>query len=68
VEARHPVTLEPATTIADGIAVRRAGGDFQALEVLDRIFWRQFDEIRRGVRTASEFLIAVVCNPLTFGL
>ena len=25
VEARHPVTLEPATTIADGIAVRRAG-------------------------------------------
>src|SRR5580692_4970320 len=54
VEARHPVTLEPATTIADGIAVRRAGGDFQALEVLDRIFWRQFDEIRRGVRTASE--------------
>ena len=25
VEAHHPVTLEPATTIADGIAVRRAG-------------------------------------------
>ncbi len=24
-EAQHPVTLEPATTIADGIAVRRAG-------------------------------------------
>ena len=24
-EAHHPVTLEPATTIADGIAVRRAG-------------------------------------------
>ena len=25
VEAHHPVTVEPATTIADGIAVRRAG-------------------------------------------
>ena len=25
VEQRHPVTLQPATTIADGIAVRRAG-------------------------------------------
>ena len=25
VKAHHPVTLEPATTIADGIAVRRAG-------------------------------------------
>jgi threonine dehydratase len=25
VEAHHPVTIEPATTIADGIAVRRAG-------------------------------------------
>jgi threonine dehydratase len=25
IEAHHPVTVEPATTIADGIAVRRAG-------------------------------------------
>ena len=39
VEQRHPVTLQPATTIADGIAVRRAG------EVTFPVVDRYVDEI-----------------------
>ncbi len=39
IEAQHPVTLEPATTIADGIAVRRAG------EVTFPVVARYVDEI-----------------------
>lgn len=39
VEAGHPVTIEPATTIADGIAVRRAG------EVTFPVVERYVDEI-----------------------
>ncbi len=39
VEQHHPVTLEPATTIADGIAVRRAG------EVTFPVVDRYVDEI-----------------------
>ena len=56
VEARHPVTLEPATTIADGIAVRRAGEvTFPVVEkYVDEIVTVDEDEIASAILTLLE--------------
>jgi threonine dehydratase len=56
VEAHHPVTLEPATTIADGIAVRRAGEvTFPVVEkYVDEIVTVDEDEIASAILTLLE--------------
>jgi threonine dehydratase len=56
VEARHPVTLGPATTIADGIAVRRAGEvTFPVVErYVDEIVTVGEDEIASAILTLLE--------------
>ena len=55
-EAGHPVTLEPATTIADGIAVRRAGDKtFPVVEkYVDEIVTVDEDEIASSILTLLE--------------
>jgi threonine dehydratase len=55
-EAHHPVTLEPATTIADGIAVRRAGDvTFPVVEkYVDEIVTVDEDEIASAILTLLE--------------
>src|ERR1700753_1041557 len=52
----HPVTLEPATTIADGIAVRRAGDvTFPVVErYVDSIVTVDEDEIASAILTLLE--------------
>ena len=54
--AHHPVTLEPATTIADGIAVRRAGEvTFPVVEkYVDEIVTVDEDEIASAILTLLE--------------
>ena len=54
--SHHPVTLEPATTIADGIAVRRAGGvTFPVVErYVDEIVTVNEDEIASAILTLLE--------------
>jgi threonine dehydratase len=54
--AHHPVTLDPATTIADGIAVRRAGDEtFPVVErYVDEIVTVQEDEIASAVLVLLE--------------
>jgi threonine dehydratase len=54
--AQHPVTLEPATTIADGIAVRRAGDvTFPVVErYVDEIVTVDEDEIASAILTLLE--------------
>jgi threonine dehydratase len=54
--AHHPVTLEPATTIADGIAVRRAGQvTFPVVEkYVDEIVTVDEDEIASAILTLLE--------------
>jgi len=56
VEAHHPVTLDPATTIADGIAVRRAGSlTFPVVEkYVDEIVTVDEDEIASAILTLLE--------------
>lgn len=56
VAAHHPVTLEPATTIADGIAVRRAGEvTFPVVErYVDEIVTVTEDEIASAILTLLE--------------
>jgi threonine dehydratase len=56
VEAHHPVTLEPATTIADGIAVRRAGDlTFPVVDkYVDEIVTVEEDEIASAILTLLE--------------
>jgi threonine dehydratase len=56
VAAHHPVTLEPATTIADGIAVRRAGEiTFPIVEkYVDEIVTVDEDEIASAILTLLE--------------
>jgi threonine dehydratase len=56
VEANHPVTLEPATTIADGIAVRRAGEiTFPVVaKYVDEIVTVDEDEIASSILTLLE--------------
>jgi len=56
VEAHHPVTLEPATTIADGIAVRRAGEvTFPVVaKYVDEIVTVDEDEIASAILTLLE--------------
>ena len=56
VEAGRPVTLEPATTIADGIAVRRAGEvTFPVVEkYVDEIVTVDEDEIASAILTLLE--------------
>jgi len=56
VEAHGPVTLEPATTIADGIAVRRAGDvTFPVVEkYVDEIVTVDEDEIASAILTLLE--------------
>jgi threonine dehydratase len=56
VEAHHPVTLEPATTIADGIAVRRAGDlTFPVVDkYVDEIVTVDEDEIASAILTLLE--------------
>ena len=56
VRAHHPVTLEPATTIADGIAVRRAGEfTFPVVErYVDEIVTVDEDEIASAILTLLE--------------
>jgi threonine dehydratase len=56
VAAHHPVTLEPATTIADGIAVRRAGDvTFPVVErYVDEIVTVDEDEIASAILTLLE--------------
>jgi threonine dehydratase len=51
VKAQHPVTLEPATTIADGIAVRRAGDLTLPLveKYVDEIVTVEEDEIAAAI-------------------
>ena len=51
VEAQHPVTVEAATTIADGIAVRRAGSlTFPVVErYVDEIVTVEEDEIASAI-------------------
>jgi threonine dehydratase len=53
---RHPVTLEPATTIADGIAVRRAGEvTFPIVDkYVDEIVTVAEDEIANAILTLLE--------------
>jgi threonine dehydratase len=54
--AHHPVTLEPGTTIADGIAVRRAGDvTFPMVErYVDEIVTVDEDEIASAILTLLE--------------
>ena len=54
--AHHPVTVEPATTIADGIAVRRAGEvTFPVVErYVDEIVTVNEDEIASAILTLLE--------------
>jgi threonine dehydratase len=56
VAAHHPVTLEPATTIADGIAVRRAGSvTFPVVaKYVDEIVTVDEDEIASAILTLLE--------------
>src|SRR5580658_3498067 len=56
VRAHHPVTLEPATTIADGIAVRRAGDvTLPVVErYVDEIVTVNEDEIASAILTLLE--------------
>jgi threonine dehydratase len=56
IAAHHPVTLEPATTIADGIAVRRAGEvTFPVVEkYVDEIVTVDEDEIASAILTLLE--------------
>jgi threonine dehydratase len=56
VAAGHPVTLEPSTTIADGIAVRRAGDiTFPVVaEYVDEIVTVDEDEIASSILTLLE--------------
>jgi threonine dehydratase len=56
VHAHHPVTLEPATTIADGIAVRRAGEiTFPVVaRYVDEIVTVNEDEIASAILTLLE--------------
>jgi threonine dehydratase len=56
VKAHHPVTLDPATTIADGIAVRRAGDlTFPVVEkYVDEIVTVDEDEIASSILTLLE--------------
>jgi threonine dehydratase len=51
IEAHHPVTVDPATTIADGIAVRRAGDlTFPLVErYVDEIVTVEEDEIASAI-------------------
>ncbi len=53
---RHPVTLDPATTIADGIAVRRAGAEtFPVVErYVDEIVTVEEDEIASAILVLLE--------------
>ncbi|HZQ44742.1 MAG TPA: threonine ammonia-lyase [Acidobacteriaceae bacterium] len=55
-QAHHPVTLEPATTIADGIAVRRAGEvTFPVVQrYVDEIVTVNEDEIASAILTLLE--------------
>jgi len=55
-KAGHPVTLEPATTIADGIAVRRAGDKtFPVVkQYVDEIVTVDEDEIASSILTLLE--------------
>lgn len=56
VERHHPVTIEPATTIADGIAVRRAGDvTFPVIEkYVDEIVMVDEDEIASAILVLLE--------------
>jgi threonine dehydratase len=56
VEAGHPVTLDPSTTIADGIAVRRAGDvTFPVVaKYVDEIVTVDEDEIASAILTLLE--------------
>jgi threonine dehydratase len=56
VEQRHPVTLAPATTIADGIAVRRAGDTtFPVIDkYVDEIVTVDEDEIASAILVLLE--------------
>ena len=56
VEAGHPVTLDPATTIADGIAVRRAGDVTFPLvaNYVDEIVTVDEDEVASSILTLLE--------------
>jgi threonine dehydratase len=56
IAAHHPVTLEPGTTIADGIAVRRAGdATFPVVErYVDEIVTVDEDEIASAILTLLE--------------
>jgi threonine dehydratase len=56
IKAHHPVTLDPATTIADGIAVRRAGElTFPVVEkYVDEIVTVSEDEIASSILTLLE--------------
>ncbi|RSL16940.1 L-threonine ammonia-lyase [Edaphobacter aggregans] len=56
VEQRHPVTLQPATTIADGIAVRRAGDvTFPVVDkYVDEIVTVDEDEIASAILVLLE--------------
>jgi threonine dehydratase len=56
IAAHHPVTLEPATTIADGIAVRRAGDvTFPVVaRYVDEIVTVDEDEIASSILTLLE--------------
>ena len=55
-EAGHPVTLDPATTIADGIAVRRAGDVTFPLvaNYVDEIVTVDEDEVASSILTLLE--------------
>jgi threonine dehydratase len=56
VRQHHPVTLEPATTIADGIAVRRAGETTfpMVAKYVDEIVTVDEDEIASAILTLLE--------------
>jgi threonine dehydratase len=56
VRAHHPVTLGPATTIADGIAVRRAGDTTYPVvaKYVDEIVTVEEDEIASAILTLLE--------------
>jgi threonine dehydratase len=56
VEQHHPVTLDPATTIADGIAVRRAGDEtFPVVDrYVDEIVTVEEDEIASAILVLLE--------------
>ncbi len=55
-KAHHPVTVDPATTIADGIAVRRAGDvTFPVVErYVDEIVTVDEDEVASAILTLLE--------------